>query len=207
MGKFFDKDGNEVEAFTTDEHAAGITQAVTARETEFGAKLTDAEKKIAEKDAALAARAAEFGQFRKLNEETLAKLSEAERTIYQNQLLAKEESDSRAAKEKDAQEKAIDAAIKQKAGNNTALQARMKEMWTVVGVEATTPEQIEQKTAMVLGAIGATQPDLVASLPGFSGSHLPPQKQQKEGESFADTDRGKAAGAELGLKLETPKQQ
>lgn len=207
MGKFFDKDGNEVEAFTADEHNAGITQAVAAKETEFGTKLTEAEKKLAEKDAALAARASEFGQFRKLNEETLAKLSEAERALYDNQLAAKKAEDERVAREKAAQDAAIDAAIKRKAGENTALQTKMKEMWSVIGVEAITPEQIEQKTAMVLGAIGSTQPDLVASVPGFNGSHLPPQKQQKEGESFADTERGKAAANELGLKIELPKQQ
>lgn len=205
MAKLFDAEGNPVEAFLPEEHTAGITAAVTAKEAEFGTKLTDAEKKIQEKEAALAARAAEFGQFRKLNEETLAKLSEAERTIYQNQLLAKEEADKRIATEKAQHEAAVDAIIAKKAGDNTALKTKMKEMWSVIAVEATTPEQMEQKTAMILGAIGSTQPDLVASVAGFTGSHVPPVKVQKEGESFADTERGKAGAAELGLTLEPPK--
>lgn len=205
MAKLFDAEGNPVEAFLPEEHTAGISAAVTAKETEFNSTKVELEKKLGEKDQALAARAIEFGQFRTLHADVVAKLSDSEKIIYENQLAQKKDADDRAAKEKATHEATVNAAIKNKAGSNAALETKMKEMWSVVGIEATTPEQIEQKTAMVLGAIGATQPDLVASVAGFNGSHIPPVKAAKEGETFADTERGKAAANDLGLILEVPK--
>ena len=201
MAKLFDADGNVVEAALPEEVSAAVSAAVAAKETEFTGKLTEAEKKIQEKDAALAARAGEFGQFRELHKDVVAKLGEAERQIYENQLAQKKEADERAAREKAAHEATVKSVIKAKAGTNAALETKMNEMWPLIGIEATTPEQIEQKVAMVLGAIGSTQPDLVASVAGFTGSHVPPVKVQKDGESFADTERGKQGAAELGLNL------
>jgi hypothetical protein len=165
-------------------------------------KVNSAERDEARK--ALGERTTEFGQFRKLREEDLLKLSVAERALYDNQqALAKMNEDS-AAKDKAASEARVDAAIKSKAGTNEKLAVRMKEMWGVIGVEAITPEQIEQKTAMVLGAISTTQPDLVATVSGFSGGYQPPQAVAKDGETFADTKAGQAAAKDLGLILEPP---
>lgn len=86
------EDGAEIEVYTADEVQAREAAAVAAKETEFGVertkltgKLTDAEKRAQE-------RAGEFAQFRKLSEEDKAKLSVAERTIYENtEALAKSE--------------------------------------------------------------------------------------------------------------------
>ena len=56
---------------------------------------------------------------------------------------------------------------------------------------------------MILGAINATEPDLLANVAGFSGgSWNPPSAKKEEDKSFADTDSGKSLAAELGLKLE-----
>lgn len=81
----------------------------------------------------------------------------------------------------------------------------MTKAWELVNVTATTPEEIELKVQMVLGMLSVSQPDLVATANGFSGGFQPPAPARKEGESFADTDGGKALGAELGLTLEEPK--
>ncbi len=42
-----------------------------------------------------------------------------------------------------------------------------------------TPEQIEQKTMMILGAIGTTQPDLIATVNGFQGGTFVPPTTTK----------------------------
>jgi hypothetical protein len=82
----------------------------------------------------------------------------------------------------------------------------MSEMYDLIGIKAQTPEQIEAKVLMTLGAIGTSTPDLVASVNGFSGgSYAPPVVPGNDGKSFADSDAGKAGANELGLTLEVPK--
>ena len=81
-------------------------------------------------------------------------------------------------------------------------------MWSIIGIDAVTPEQMDSKTKMILGAISQTEPDLLASVSGFSnGSFEPPvdKNASKTDGSFADTDKGKAIAADLGLTLEPKK--
>lgn len=196
--KILNEDGNEIEVYTAED--------MKAKEDEFGKTLTQKETELAEARTALNERTGEFKQFRKLNDEAVAKLSVAERTIYENGLALQKVNEERADSEKKTREGLIDTAIHAKAGTDEKLFLKMKDMYSIMGIEATTPAEIERKTLAVLGAIGATEPDLIASVNGFSGgSYTPPRVNNSDDKSFADTDRGRAIANELGLKLEATK--
>lgn len=207
-----DKDGNDVDIpdANLDAYAAPkIADSIKAKETELltahGAEKTKLEEELGRLNGIITERAGEFKQFRKLSEDAVAKLSVAEKTIYENGLLLQEEREKREAGEKTARENAVTTIITAKAGKNEKLAAKMKDMWPLLGIEATTPEQLEQKANMILGAISQSEPDLVASVAGFSGGHLPPDNKPKDGQTYADTQAGQALGKDLGLVLETPK--
>lgn len=206
MAKLYDANGAEVEAFLPDEVATQISTAVAAKETEFTTVKTELEGKLADTETRLKERSGEFAQFRKLNDEQVAKLSVAERTIYENGLALQQEREKNITLEKQRHDSTVEAAIRAKVGTDEKLYTKVKDMWAVFGIEANTQEQIDQKTLMIIGAIGTTEPDLIASVNGFQGGSYTPPVQQKEGEkSFADTDVGKAGAAELGITLEAPK--
>lgn len=203
-------DGQEVEVYTADEvqaqTAIAVATAVAAKETEFGAVKTELEGKLTDAEKRAQERAGEFAQFRKLSEEDKAKLTVAERTIYENGLALDEANKARVAGETAALTERVNGVIKSKAGDNVKLTEKMKEIWPLITIEATTPEQIEAKAQMVLGAISTTTPDLLASVAGFGGgSYQPPVVVAKEGETFADTSAGKGLANDLGLTLEPPK--
>lgn len=194
-----------MEVFTADEVTAREEAARTAVKGEYEPKLTDLTGKLTEAEKRAAERAGEFAEFRKLRDEDVAKLSEKDRIIYENQVRFDAAEKQRTADAETAQKSAVDNAIKAKAGDNAALIEKMTTMWDVIKVDAKTPEQIEAKMLMVLGAISTTTPDLVATVNGFGGGSFQPPSTKKDGDSFADTEGGKSLGAKLGLKLETPK--
>lgn len=204
-------DGEQVEVYTADEVTAAKTEAATAaakaKEDEYTPKLTELTGKLTEAEKAAAARAGEFAHFRKLSDEQVAELNEKDRIIYQNSLALKESEDKRIASETAHQTAAVDAVIKSKSNGNADLEAKIKEMWPLIGVEASTPEQIELKAQMVLGAISTTTPNLIASAAGFNGTYIPPGGGDGEGKTFADTEAGKGLADKLGLVLEVPKKK
>lgn len=208
--KIMGEDNQEIEVYTAAERDAFTAEEVKKKEEEFAGKSkAEIAVIVAERDEArkaLGERAGEFKQFRKLNDEALAKLSVAERTIYENGLLLQEEREKNKTAEKARIDAQVETALRGKAGTDEKLFGKMKEMYEVIAIEATTPEEIDRKTMMVLGALGTTQPDLVASVAGFSsGAFEPPKPKSDDDKSFADTDAGKAAANSLGLLTEAPK--
>lgn len=198
--------GEEIEVFTADEVAVARTEAETKVKGEFEPKVNELTEKLTDAEKRAAERAGEFAQFRKLSDEAVAKLSVAERTIYENGLALNQANDRAKTAEEAGRKAVVDNVIKTVANGNQPLIDKMNEMWPLISIEALTPEQIEAKAKVVLGALSTTVPDLVATANGFSGgSYQPPVQQKKEGESYADTDAGKAAAAELGLMVEPPK--
>lgn len=196
------EEGEDVTVFTADELAAAKAEV----ESEYKPKLETLEGELGTAKTALAARANEFSQFRKLSDEQVTKLSEAERTIYENGLTLAKANEDRIALEKTIHDSTIDNGIKAKVGDNAALFEEVKRLWPLVTIDANTPEEIATKTLMVLGMISTQKPDLVATSNGFGGgSFQPPAAARKDGESFADTEEGKGLAASLGLVLETPK--
>ncbi len=199
-------DGVEVEVYTAAEVTQRETAAVQAKEKEFGAVKSDLEGKLTDAQKALNERAGEFKQFRKLSEDAVAKLSIAERTIYENGVLLQEERDKTVKSEKERKDLLVDAAIRAKTGNDQKLFDEVKKMWSVIGIEANTPEEMEKKALASLGALQGTSPDLAGKLGSFNGGSWTPPAVKTDGEkTFADTERGAAGAKELGLTLETPK--
>lgn len=203
--KITNEAGEEIEVFTADEVKTQTAAAVAAKETEFGTVKTGLETELAGTKKALAERNTEFKNFREISKETFEKLSVAEQTIYTNTKIIHDMQVKAVEDAKKTTDAAIDTAIRAKAGKDDKLFAKMKEVWGVIAIDATTPELIEQKTMMVLGAIQTTQPDLLAGVIGFSGGYKPPEAAGGDGKNFADTDKGKRGAAELGLDLEPKK--
>lgn len=196
--------GEEIEVYTADEVAVRETAARAAVTAEFEPKLTEATTKLTEAERRAAERSGEFAKFRALSDEQIAALTEKDRIIYENGLALKASEDARIAGEVANKKALVDGVIKAKAGSNQALADKMAEMWPILGVEANTPEQVETKAQMILGALSTSQPDLVASVAGFTGTYAPPGSGDKEGEKFGDTAAGKAFAADLGLTIEAP---
>jgi hypothetical protein len=141
-----------------------------------------------------------------LSEDQVKALSEKDAIIYANQLEFQKikESDDKA--KKIALESQIDSELRKKVGSDEKLFAKAKDMYGLIGIEATTPEQIQKKVLATLGALGQTEPDLIASVFGAgSGSFEPPKPAGESEKTFADTEKGKMAAKDLGLILEVPK--
>lgn len=193
--------GEEIEVYTADEVKAQLAE----KDTEFGKTRTQIETERDEARKALGERTSEFKQFRKLSDEAVAKLSITERALYDNQVLLQEEKEKNLAGEKQRIDSQVDVAIRAKAGTDEKLIGEMKKMYDIVAIDAKTPEEIERKTLIVLGALGQVQPDLVASVAGFSsGGYIPPVTTSTE-PTFAQTETGKSLASELGLITEPPK--
>lgn len=199
--KITGEDGQEIEVYTAAEVQERETAAATAKEAEFTPKIADLSEKLTDAETRAKERAGQFAHFRKLNDEQVAKLTVAERTIYENGLALNEEREKNVKIVADQKKANIEAAITLKAGTDEKLKTKMTEMWTIMGLADDTPDQIEQKSLAVLGAIGTTQPDLVAGIGGFSGSFAPPGQKVNQAPSFADTPAGKAGAKELGLEI------
>ena len=199
MAKLFDAEGAEVEAFLPDEVKSQVETAVKTKETEFTTVKTTLEQELTEAKKALGARAGEFSQFRKLNDDVVNKLGVAERQIYENQLALKEEREKNTVAEKARIDSQVDSALRAKAGSDDKLFAKMKDMWSVIGIDAQTPESIETKTKMILGAISTTEPDLIASIGFQGGSWRPPQTEKKVDDTIPRTEAGKKLEELLGL--------
>lgn len=203
--KYTGDDGVEIDVFTTAELEARVAETRTAVENEYKPKLEEVTTKLTAADQAAAARAAEFGQFRKLSEDQVKQLSEKDAIIYNNTKLLVEAQEREQASAKTAKENAVDASIRAKVGTNDSLFAKVKSMYGVMGLEDLTQEQINTKVSAALGALGQTEPDLLkAAGLSFNGSFEPPKAAVKENESFADTERGKQMADALGLMTEPP---
>ena len=204
MKAFNDKD-EEIDVFSAEEHtaavAAEVEKARKEEEAKWTPKVSALETELTGAKTALGDRAKEFGHFRELHADVVEKLGVAERVIYDNQKAAHDREVKQEEEAKTRHEASVDAAIRATAGTDEKLFTKMKSMWNVIGINAVTPEEIETKKKMILGAIGSTEPDLVASVAGFSGGYKPPVAEKKEGETFADTPAGQGLANSLGLKL------
>lgn len=197
-------DGAQVEVYTAAEVTERETATRTAVEGEYKPKLTAAEAESKRLEGLLEVRAGEFGKVRQLNEDQVAKLTVADRTIYENQQALAAEQKKTADANKLAHESAVTAALRSKTGTDEKLFTEAKKMYEIIGLDDMTPEGISARAAAAVGALGGTQPDLLASAGFVGGGYQPPQKNDGE-KDFSDTERGKAVAAELGITLEAPK--
>jgi len=203
-----DQDGTEVEVYTAEDVQAKVAEEVKKKETEFGAVKTKLETDLAASNKRGDDRAREAGNLRKLSDDQVAALSVAERTIYENQQIQIKKDEERAESEKKARDAQIDTIIRSKVGTDEKAFAKVKEMWALVGIETPTPADMEKKALYIIGGLKVSEPDLVASVMGFAGgSYVPPTTKKEGDESFAETEKGKAAANDLGLILEVPKKK
>jgi len=112
------EDGTEIEVYSADEVKAQADAAVAKASEEF--KKTEADLKAENEriNGILNTRSGEFGKFRELHADVVAKLGVAERTIYENQLAQKKADDERAEREKKDNEARVDSAIRAKVGTD-----------------------------------------------------------------------------------------
>lgn len=185
--------------------ATAIAATRAEEEAKWKPKVSTLESELGEANTALKARAGEFAQFRKLSDEAVAKLDIAQRTIYENGLALEDERQKNKTADEARRKTEVENSLRATAGTDEKLFDKMKSMWDLVGINAVTPEEIEHKKKMILGAIANTEPNLVASVAGFSGSFKPPVTQRQEGQSFADTDAGKSLAKDIGLVIPEPK--
>ena len=194
-------DGTEVEVYTADEMNAQRDEAIKAKEEEFGGKLKLTETERDEARKALGERTSEFQQFRKLNEEQKAKLTIAEQTIYRNQELAEENRIKQEESTKKNHENIIESTIRAKAGNDEKLFAKLKDTYSLIGIDDSTVEGINARLNMAIGALTTTAPDMLANIGGFSNGSFVPKIHQEQEKNYADTEAGQAVANELGLKI------
>lgn len=199
-----DIDGVETEVYTAAEVEAVRGETRTAVEGEFTPKLTAAETEKARLEGLLQVRAGEFKEVRKLSDEAVAKLTVAERTIYENGLAIAASNQRTEEANANAKKATIESTLRAKVGSDTKLFEEARKMYDLLGLEDLTPEQIAIRADAALGAVARVQPDLLAAA-GFAGGSFEPPKQVQTTESFADTERGRQGASELGLKVEEPK--
>lgn len=203
--KITNDEGVEIEVYTADEVKAQVDAGIKTKEDEFGKTKAEIEKERDDARTALNERTGEIKSFRKLNDDTVAKLGVAERTIYENQKFLSEEKERRETAEKTALDNQVTAAIRAKVGTDENLFKKVKDMYAIIGIEANTQEEIDRKTLAALGALNTTEPNLLASVNGFGGGSYTPPAPAGEQKNFGDTDAGKALAGELGLTLEAKK--
>lgn len=193
-------EGATIEVYTAEELAAKEAEFTTVRIV-LEEKLTDAEKRATE-------RAGEFAQFRKLSDEQVSKLTVAERTIYENQVAMAAKDELLAAADKKTYDSTVDATIRAKVGNDPKVFEKVKAMYSLIGLEDVTPEQMQARVSAAAGAVMQTEPDLLAMVSVTPGGSFEPPKPKAQGEqSFADTEKGKSFAKALGLTTEPPKEQ
>ena len=207
--KITNEEGEEITVFSAEELKSAtetaVQTAMKAKEDEFGKTKVQIEKERDEARKALGERTGEFRQFRELQKETVEKLTATERVLYENQLAQKKADDERKANDLKVRDSLVLSKIKEKVGSDEKVVGKVKDMYSLIGIEANTPEEIEKKVMATIGAIRTTEPDLLASAAGWSGgSYVPPTKNE-ENKSFADTDAGKRGMDELGLKIPVKK--
>lgn len=196
--------GEEVEVYTAAEVTERETAAKKAVTDEFTPKLTAAEAETKRLEGVLEVRSGEIRGIKKLSDDAVSKLTAAERVIYENGLELAKANEKNAEIAKASHESAVIAAIRTKTGTDQKLFDETKKMYEILGLDDGTPEGINARAAAALGALGGTQPDLLAAA-GFVGGNYAPPVQKEGDKSFADSEAGKAGAAELGLMTEAPK--
>jgi len=203
MSQKIEVDGQEMEVFTQEEINAAREEGATGVRTELEPKLTSAQKALAERTEQFAGA---NRAFKKLSDDAVGKLTEAERTIYENQLVMAEQGTRLAEADKKVYDVAVATALRAKVGNDPKVFEEALKMYELINLDDVTVEGITARAAAAVGALGQIHPDLLAAA-GISGggSHMPPQPVTKENESFADTEAGKGLAKKLGMTLEVPK--
>lgn len=201
--KYLGEDGVEVEAFTAEERDAHTNAIV---EQKLSEERAIHEAKLKERDEISEAQKGNIGRLRVLTETQKNELSEAQKTIYENQQSIEQDRVDRENADKARADALLDAEVKAKSNGNPDLEKKIRDNLSLINIDARTPEQITAKVALARGGVFEQNPDMLAVVGGYTGSVYPGGDRPTERkESFADTPQGKAMGEALGLTMEVPK--
>lgn len=184
MGKFFNGDYEEVEAFTQEELDAKVKEAVEAAAAESAKKVSEAE-----------AKANEATEAKTKLEEKLAKRSEE----YNNLKTKFEEVQTNSSKTTDerkaAYEKMRDDMIAKAAGDDTEYAEALRAQYDRIGSESLDPQAIEKdmKDAHAMAMNSLTREFKPFSLSNNAGGKPPENAGDGADVKFTETEEGKAS--------------
>mgnify|MGYP000441014350 CR=1 FL=1 len=180
----------------------GLTpEQVIEKALEWGKSMTESTGKIKELETALTERSAEFGKFRKLNQEERDKLTVREKELYDQQLelntkmeeLAKnQESFSKTQRETELKSLALT-----KANGNQALADKILFNYNRLADDDSTAELKLARIESAFALVPQQEVNTLLAAHNAGGGNAGPV--EKKGEGFADSEAGKKAGQELGL--------
>lgn len=182
MGKFYDDDYNEVEAFSKEELEAKLEEERTKVESDFKKQFDEVNKQLAEKNT---------------DYEKLSKRYDSRKNEY-DELKQKFEEVSNSATSTESEKKAAfekmrDSYIKKAAGDDQEYEEALRAQFERVGKETLDPTEIEAslKDAHAL-AINSLNRDFTSfSMTAASTGDAPTVKPDAD-KSFTETDEGKA---------------
>jgi hypothetical protein len=177
MGKFFDNDYNEVEAFTADELNAKLEEAKKewAKESDVDGvktKLSDYEKQMAELNE-------KYEKVSKLNDEKKKNIEDLKKALDNKDSNINSVSDER----RKAFEKMRDSKIEKLVGEDKEYGEALKQQFERIGKETLDPDEIESyiKESHVL-ALNALNREITPFNPGAMSGDAPQAKPQEEAE-------------------------
>lgn len=183
MGKFYDEEYNEVEAFTAEELDAKVKEATEKAVKKAGGETSDLEAKLKELEEAKAK-----------VEEKLTKRSEE-----YNNLKKKLDSDGEKIKSveterKEAYEKLRDNMITKLAGDDKEYEEALRAQYDRVGEETLDPTVLEKsmKDAHTLALSSLNREFTAFSLADVSGAKPPEKSGEEKEKNFTETEEGKA---------------
>lgn len=183
MGKFFDNDYNEVEAFTQEELEAKIKEAKSNWEKESDVegvktKVSDYEKQLAEMNE-------KYEKVSKLNDEKKKSIEDLKKALDSKDTNINSVSDEK----RKAFEKMRDSRINKIIGEDKEYGEALKSQFERIGKETLDPDEIDQflKESHVL-ALNALNRDIVPFNPGNISGDAPQAKPQADAERAQRVD-------------------
>lgn len=198
MGKFYNEEYEEVEAFTAEELQKKLDEAVSEAKKESSQTTSSLEAKVKELEEAkekaetkLTKRSEEYNNLKAKYEETGEKVKGAE------------------AEKKETWEKIRDDMISKRAGDDPEYAEKLLEKYNRIATETIDPSQIENdmKEADAMALVSMGREVTPFSLASNSGAKPPEKSADTSTQAFTDTDEGKAtldvALASMGMKANT----
>jgi hypothetical protein len=177
MGKFFDNDYNEVEAFTQEELEARLTEAKEAWAKE--SDVDGVKTKVSEYEKQLAELNEKYEKVSKLNDEKKKSIEDLKKTLDNKDSNINNVSEER----RKAFEKMRDSKIEKLVGEDKEYGEALKQQFERIGKETLDPDEIEGfiKESHVL-ALNALNREITPFNPGAMSGEPPQAKPQEDAE-------------------------
>jgi predicted RNase H-like nuclease (RuvC/YqgF family) len=182
MGKYFDTDYNEVEAFSKEELDQKVAEATTAAEEKGKEELEAAQAKLTEKE----------GEYTNLSKKYDSRKEEYENAKAELEKV-KGEASTAGDDKKAAFEKMRDSYLDKAAGDDKEYREELAKQFERIGSETLDPTEIEasMKDAHALAVTSMERDFTPFSMTAASTGEAPKPKSE-EGKAFTETESGKA---------------